>query len=51
MAGMAEKAEKIHHVEDIVEELASNGVGNTTKISKVEEAVDLYSEENPVCIF
>ena len=32
MAGMAEMAEKIHPVEDIMEELASHGVGNTTNI-------------------
>ena len=32
MAGMADMAEKIHPVEDIVEELASHGVVNTTNI-------------------
>ena len=32
MAGMAEMAEKIYPVEDIVEEIASHGVGNTTNI-------------------
>ena len=32
MADMTEMAEKIHPVEDTVEELASHGVGNTPNI-------------------